>query len=119
MKPALSAEEWAAKERVVDEPGFYDFGTRYGDFCISDSRHTSASCGQEHFHAIAALCLHNQEFGFTREHVGMLRDAHFYLADYFGERAACGFTRAEAAAEADPLSDLADLIEALLPPEAP
>lgn len=81
MKPALTAEEWGN----VDLP-------------VADT--------PESRHATAALCLHGQPFGFTREDVIMLRAARLRLD---GEEQEDAWDKS--------LDSLADRIEALLPPE--
>ena len=58
----------------------------------------------------AALCLHNQEFGFTREDVEAIQHA---LAHRGVEQGSTEWDRWKK------LGELADRIEALLPPEAP
>ena len=56
-------------------------------------------------HALAALCLHEQPFGFTREDVELLQSLdHSYLASYIDYKE-------------DGYANLASRIEALLPPE--
>ena len=81
MKPALSREEW---ERIEDGSNLVEY--------------------LESSHAIAAVHLHNQPFGFTREMVDKLRqaaddpEAHYY-------------------ADLEINDIVADIIEALLPPE--
>jgi len=101
MKPALTKEEWEEKEthrqdgyagaRLVEKEDESCVETGYRDFYYGD-----AYVGQER-HGLAALCLHNQPFGFTREDVKLLRAfANLCTSDF---------------------RNLADRISALLPPE--
>lgn len=89
IEPALTAEEWAASPNF-DNPEDFD---RYG--------------GTRH--ALAALALNGQPFGFTHEEVELLRAA--------AESEAVGIDdpveRARAGAD---FNRLADKLEALLPP---
>ncbi len=92
MRPALTAEWW---EDVHDEdmrPGLLY------EVCYL--------WGAERPHAVAAIALEGQPFGFTREDVKELRG----VAEDYEHRGLtpCPF---------DTLNDLADRIEALLPPE--
>ena len=93
IKPALSEEEWAKFHRSVTD-------------CMDDTAmhlciENMASI-QKNAHAMAAAALHGQPFGFTREDVALLRA----YADWdLGGRNSTDF------------DDLADRIEALLPPE--
>ena len=110
IKPALTAEEWANFKNVVrddgaftlvfscDPPHFIDVANETGGILQYTIR-----VPQEHLSALAALCLHGQPYGFTRGDVGRLRqvaDAIAYDPD-----------------EDRDLRDLADRIEALLPPK--
>lgn len=100
MKPALTAEEWArtfaawrdnpSEQDLLDEPR------------VALTAWTLMHRKLPHeAHALAALCLHGQPFGFTREHVAAVL-------------LAAG--REVGSLERD-LEDVAELIEALLPPE--
>ena len=90
IKPALTAEEWA--EAIPPNGG--PAGFLRGLERVTDGR----SC-----HAMAASCLHEQPFGFSREDVKSLRSPWPVLnAHWLGK-----------------LDALADRIEALLPPEQP
>jgi hypothetical protein len=113
MKPALTPEEW--RKEYLNR---YDEGSDSG--CYPDGSKAErgwtvmrgagqvfvgvadkdAPCmvglGPTVNHAMAALCLHDQPFGFTREDVWELRYLQFHHKE---------------------LQDLADRIEALLPPE--
>lgn len=84
MKPALSAEEWAEKSLTT----------------FSDSDRVIASMPEDR-HALAALCLYEQPFGFTQEDVKGLRWAATGSLLFGGA-----------------LAELAERIEALLPPVA-
>lgn len=81
--PALTAEEWAKSGSVDVVESSYETGR----------------------HAMAALCLYGQEFGFTREDVEWLRLMALDMADL------------RAPMNVKACNHLADRIEALLPPE--
>ena len=98
--PAMSAEEWARLDQgelyVSPHPmgGERAFWFRFDSGCASEELQDP--------HGVAALCLHGQPFGFTRGDVLLCRgnlehpDSHEIWTK---------------------LADLADRIEALLPPE--
>lgn len=89
LKPALTAEEW------VHADGKIGVTPELGENMFAHG----------HNHALAALCLHGQDFGFTMEDVVVLRGAQSALNFECLDR---GFDRP---------CTLADRIEALLPPE--
>ena len=94
MKPALTKEEWG---RFFPDPGkdaLVRFTTKFYLMDVDK-------------HAVAARCLHGQEFGFTGWDARMLWTMAAY-ADMSPD-----FTEDQA----DEFKDLADRIEALLPPE--
>ena len=112
VKPALTAEEWEEGRMgddralvVTDTQARWDFNLalRNGGEAIvtyaDDFYYGSAFQGEER-HGLAALCLHNQPFGFTREDVEMLLEPSLSPEGQMEER-----------------EDLARRIEALLPPE--
>lgn len=103
MKAALTEKEW----RILEfRPSYWgDVSKTENELFVRcpDNREIFTPSDQ---HKLAALCLHNQEFGFTREHATAIRWC------VKGYRANPTFQR-----EADILDGLADLIEALLPPE--
>lgn len=93
VEPALTPEEWAyavERWRLDDGPSRYVSGD---DRCYAGCR-----IPESDYHATAALCLHGQPFGFTRADVESVR----YVSDWLDRP--------------NPLRDLADRIEALLPP---
>ncbi len=98
IKPALTEQEWkrfpswghSAEPKPGEEPLYHR--TRHG---------------------IAAANLHEQPFGFTREDVTLLRK----LWDYAWERSVHAQEKSGALAERLALDQIADRIEALLPPE--
>ena len=92
IEPALCAGEWARKITPDGAAGIRDDGTIW---LAPEADETDEP------HALAALCLYEQEFGFTREDVDVLR----------------GISRCEFAPGHDGLDSLADRIEALLPPK--
>lgn len=106
VKPAMTTAEWAGERDLggyVDvADGVIDVGPGYGE---------SAESRDSRMHALAALLLHEQPFGFTREDVGLLRK----YADLVAERGeAIGI---DLSATIKHTNDLADRIEALLPPD--
>ena len=114
--PALTPEEWVkwsaptrfrSLDRTIDDPNeLYCRISKEGLLVIPDAHFEWAVNGRAR-HALAALALHGQEFGFRREDVEDCRDA--------GDAATCG------KAYPDDLwarmNRLADRIEALLPPQ--
>lgn len=89
MSAALTKEEWERHlGRVYDISGELDTQGRP--------------------HALAALCLHGQPFGFTREDVKVLREIHRYVRD--------GIEPCDQYDDSRILA-IASRIEALLPPE--
>ena len=90
MKPALSAEEWAENDPAALRDDVLGEITAWGP------------------HALAALCLHGQDFGFGHGDVAELRALAFEFPDgRIGEDRRPN----------DVLTDLADRLEALLPPK--
>lgn len=106
IKPALTAEEWASREYRSGESTdvrFFEYEGREL-MCIDagcDYDDYTAVLEPEHRHAVAALALYGQPFGFTREDAELLRDLEDAPDD---QRLAVSAVRAK--------------IEALLPPEA-
>ena len=105
MKPAMTAEEWAKVREPLVVEWAQDLPPKRLD--------------QEFRHGLAARCLHEQEFGFTREDVVDERQAyhdavvlarHYQDIDMEEQRLACR-ERARRHMER------AERIEALLPPE--
>jgi hypothetical protein len=101
VKKALSDEEWRAGKvaragegasLLCDESAVLAFSSWEGAMLQGDMRL-----------AAAALCLHGQPFGFTHDDVELLRYIASGMLDY----------------DYEPVQDLADRIEALLPPRAP
>lgn len=91
IKPALTADQWAGKGIAIDgEPGWHN-------------THGEESVPSGDRHAVAALCLYGQPFGLTREDVKTLRTFRRQMLATSEEWAR--------------VKDLADRIEALLPPE--
>lgn len=98
IEPALDAEEWS---QVLANEDFEDDGDRQNRIDMELTVHADF----HRHHAAAALALYGQPFGFTREDVKMLRGIAFFLADHH-------YRPGGAAA-----ANIADRIEALLPPE--
>ena len=108
MNPALTAEEWAEVEvewEVVDDSdGWAHIEDLPGDESlvyvgVFDDEGTAMAGTYVDRRKTAALCLHDQPFGFTRQDVEALR------------------TMMNISDGTAPFHDIADRIEALLPPE--
>jgi hypothetical protein len=132
VKPALSAEEWAERRVSAGDEAVEAYCTLHVG---KDGRlYAAAGDGRDYYgqgdglvarpHALAALCLHGQPFGFTREDVDLLhRTINGYVRRIEeaqervneGPWVRNGIVMNEASVAA--LRDLADRIEALLPPE--
>ena len=108
-EPAMTAEEWA---ECLRDP--LDYGMPpmvHGQFLLF----TGLPEPINRLDAMAALCLHEQSFGFTRDDVGVMKalsqrihnDVHG-IKEFSGTGNLAGI-----------VLDLADRIEALLPPEEP
>jgi hypothetical protein len=115
VKPALSAEEWAERRVSAGDEAVEAYCTLHVG---KDGRlYAAAGDGRDYYgkgdglvarpHALAALCLHGQPFGFTREDVRLLRNAADDYRDGENHLWPIG----------GGLLALADRIEALLPPE--
>lgn len=92
--PALTAEQWDA--RFVESQNGY----------VVDDRTQ---------HAIAALCLHGQSFGFRWEDVDALRD----WAEWMGRHGPWSVGINGTSYNAEFPASIADRIQALLPPRQP
>jgi len=106
-KPAMTAEEWGEF-----------FALREAGSSIMRRLGKGGWTPPENAHKQAALCLHNQPFGFTRE----MAEAARWQQGYWEARATETLDEEESfrcRARADAQGQIADLIEALLPPEAP
>ena len=68
----------------------------------------------EERHALAALALHNQEFGFTREMVSAIRECESEVPNGKGDVYVCLWMPQE---QMDTMMAAADCISSLLPPE--
>ncbi len=102
IKPALTAEEWAAcLPDITAQEGIGAFCT--GEFVQNVERH-----------AFAALCLHEQPFGFTRWDVRRHREQAGYRRRLMVEDPLYANAHEE---YADWHDSMADRIEALIPPE--
>lgn len=102
MKAALTPEEWARWSELEADNELIDEESGHSPFV------QMWNVEGPNEHACAALLLHGQPFGFTREDVRLLRataEEFFETADIYG------------CAGAPELRLLADRIEALLPPE--
>jgi hypothetical protein len=78
VKPALTAEEWQLKAARRDDTnvGVDDTGTFGADNYVTNGQRDTlfSTDSPPARHAIAALALHGQPFGFTREDVSILRN---------------------------------------------
>ena len=102
MKPAMTREEWdRALCHSCQENALASTVGMREDLAAPGT----PDCVAAYNHATAALCLHNQPFGFHREDVANIRDALiFKYREPDDERN-------------EQLESLADRIEALLPPK--
>lgn len=104
LKPALTPEEWVKLEGPIGKEGFAPFDIRGGLLYLPDSYMEWAPSNRER-HALAALCLHEQPFGFTRNDVRLLNALVCTDRAWMNAR--------------KEILDLIARIEALLPPEQP
>ena len=116
MEPALTAEEWKRLTRNNTREGL---GSPEG--AIVDLIEESISRPDNQLHAVAARALYGQPFGFTRDHVRLLRAAaeacrqdDHYIA---GELDRSEWTEGRQEEIAHQYEAFAELIKALLPPE--
>lgn len=106
IPPALSAEEWGE----VQSWGDSDRRRLLADACYAADL---ADIGRpKPSHALAALCLYGQPFGFTAEDVAVLKQLSADKAATFRKIGLEWCLR-----ESDALASLASRIAALLPPE--
>jgi hypothetical protein len=110
IKPALTQQEWAD---IADDPAWW--ADRVGEIAAGAGEVLEWRTNHPRPHAVAALALHGQPFGFTWEDVDLLRDDLTGEHDWAWEgdqRVDCGeFGDVKAARLA-----LAAKIAALLPP---
>jgi hypothetical protein len=104
VKQAMTAEEWANPNEVFS--GYLDVGLGVVDIRLGEPAGIRDAVRERH--ALAALCLHGQPFGFQARDVAALRDLLRGL-----QEVGVHFV----ADQAEIVSDLADRIAALLPPE--
>lgn len=97
MKPALTAEEWRDEFYNRQQAAKWGSGT-------GPRIHRTLAPGADLAHQDAALALYGKPFGFTRADVARLRQSANRIRDEWGD-------------SVTDLKDLADRIEALLPPE--
>ena len=129
MKPALNAEEWADPNKAMAyRDGSCFIGEYEGVIHVDcDDSYYGATWTPETRHAAAAVCLHGQEYGFTREdvrrHRAMAGGARETLEKHKNpptSGAAClAWQRAidHGHERIEWHESMADRIEALLPPE--
>lgn len=100
IEPALTPEEWADEKmwNASPDPEMIGHGEE----------------GPKGLHRIAARALHGQPFGFTRDDVDRLRKAHPFTMTFPDGTEVAGVQLDWVTAEQ--VADLADRIEALLPP---
>lgn len=108
IEPALTPDEWTSGVRMIaPEAEYAALGIALGAF-LSDPTSTGARTRTERRHALAALALHGQPFGFTWEHVNRLWE--------IAEALSVLPTSVTDPEDAEPLRAIADIIAALLPP---
>ena len=120
MKPALTKKEWLEGGAEMGRCAIKWYGYGSGtELQVSGSlgRDDWVHIPDELMHKAAALCLRNQEFGFTREHVETLRVAVAECKAYATAYNHKPEHEAETQRQLYRLRNLSDLIEALLPPE--
>jgi hypothetical protein len=98
IRPALTAEEWRPDSKGM-------IGTSEAGAWPGGSVEFNGEYPVERPHAVAAVCLYGQPFGFTREDVRLLIWANHALDDDGVETETCL-----------KFAELAARIEALLPP---
>jgi hypothetical protein len=107
IKPALTAEEWADEpSQVLD--GWIDLELGTVDVCLGGPASTGDAARDRH--ALAALLLHRQDFGFTWADVKALEAVYRRV---IADPRPLG----DDAAAVEQMHDLAARIAALLPPE--
>ena len=105
IRPALTAEEWGHEKTGVVRPPEAPLRV-FVAHELGDSGAFWQKPATEH--QAAALCLHGQPFGFTWIHVRILRSSADLVEEIGG---------GHYHTEAGELRNIADRIEALLPPE--
>lgn len=112
ITPALTPDEWAnsAAARGDETLTAHMHRDWPGGMIVTVGRH-AVQIPDEAFHAVAALCLHGQKFGFTRADVALVRGA----AEEFEFRSDPDFPLQSGNVR---FLALADKLAALLPPEA-
>ena len=140
MKPALTAEEWKVgrvwfrqpygEDAIRGEaPNAPDKRIDFGVELVADTPQTrddphlwvwdgswAVQLDENTKHALAALCLHGQDFGFTREDVVVLRSVQGEM-EASAKIALNVEAEAKWAITAGCIEHICDRIEALLPPE--
>ena len=133
VKPALTREEWERLEWrgegerdgsgyqfvALDPEGRLSAGSWNPDYALGDVSGPLPDDGRK---AIAALCLHDQPFGFTREDVVRhrecaKRDREIFHVAGLSDDPEDDYVEFEAAHRIDWHESMVDRIEALLPPE--
>lgn len=116
IAPALTPEQWKAQEfhMIVRPnpltPAQAAGSARTGNYCGEPAVHSEGYFAQGSRHALAALALYGQPFGFTRADVLALIDAAESIQDEFG-------SRDKRDSRAVKLDAITARIAALLPPE--
>lgn len=111
VKPALTREEWEIETHDWETglPPLPRMVTEYSVELLIAGRKTTP---EERNHAMAAMCLHGQSFGFSWEDVDVLR----HEATYLHEAANRGAKYPVVSEYGADLESLADRIACLLPP---
>lgn len=108
VKPALTPEEWRAPHQIFN--GFIDLDDGVIDVRLDGFYETAEP--EKARHALAALALYGQPYGFTRDDAVACFHAAALIAYPEERELTPGLARLS-----DRLVDLARRIEALLPPE--
>lgn len=116
IAPALTVDEWT--ERDVENGTFRLHVDQFGILYGSSYDHAWQFL-QSRRHGMAALALHGQPYGFTREMLDGLCLVEEWANDYAGEYLADRRHRAKRDDGLGALADVIARIEALLPPEKP
>lgn len=119
IKPALTPEEWANGYELPDPYSHVRVleDERIGGLMVTVETPADISFEGAERHAVAALCLNGQPFGFTWADVDLLRQAAGMAAEEAG-----AFFLPEMQERVDarmPFDNLADRIASLLPPREP
>lgn len=114
VQPALTREEWGRCERAFEYWGRMKLHSD-GRLEVRDTVNHPSLLYNDEKHALAALALHQQPFGFTREDVEDLEDAIQGILSTCLNK--CVVSTCSCGGLVDRIGSLAARIAALLPPE--